>query len=90
MILSDRALATAQKVEAQKAVASKLQIGKVTEVHKQFGFAIAEVNRRVVSSDRLRIDVNGRTLVVKGEKQNGSKLSVTIEGVEISESLIGV
>ncbi len=55
-----------------------VEIGKVIDVNEQYGFLVASVTRQVKVNSRVYIDMNGKRLLGRAEKQSGSRLSITL------------
>ena len=81
--------ATVKKNQDIAEAASSVYVGKIIEVNKRHGFVVAQVNRKISSVERLRIKKNEQEIWLRPEKQVGERLSLTLEGVDVSEALIG-
>jgi co-chaperonin GroES (HSP10) len=83
------AKAVAERLQKQNEAASRIYVGKIVEVNKQYGFVVAHVNRQVLSGERLALELNGKEILLRSEKQIGGNLSLTMERANVSDSLIG-
>lgn len=79
----------AERLQKQNEVASRIYVGKVIEVNKQYGFVVAHVNRQVSFGERLALELNGEEIFLRSEKQIGGNLSLTLDRANVSDSLIG-
>lgn len=70
-------------------VSSKVYVGSIVEVSKEYGFVVAKVDRTVSSSEQLAFEFNGKEIVMHPEKQNGNRLSLTLTSGGVVDSFIG-
>jgi S1-C subfamily serine protease len=70
-------------------VPPKVYLGSIVEISKQYGYAVAVVNRVVTANEKLAFQLDEKEVAVRPEKQNGSRLSLTLTNGEVIDSFVG-
>lgn len=66
-----------------------IRIGTISSINSDYGFAVAKVNRSVLTNTLLVIDSNGDKLLAKAGRQSAEELSITIDHQPLKANLIG-